>query len=240
MYISCVAVDDDVNGLEILRDYIPNFPRLKLINQFSCSKKALDFITASKKIDILFLDIEMPGISGLELLKLIRHKINNVIFTTAHLKYIVDSYKMDAEGFLLKPYTYTKFERTIKNLPTNPVPDTPDLFEKRDFFFVKVKGGNKRMLKIKFREVIAIEGLRNYILIHTIDQTIATHLTIIKIKEVLGETKAIIQVHRSFLISLDHITEVRSNIITMQRNIKITYGEKYKNQLLAYCKDKSN
>lgn len=236
MYLTCITVDDDVHGLETLRDFIPNIQKLKLLNEFSCPIKALDFISLSNKIDILFVDIEMPSLSGIDLLEIVKHKFTSVVFTTAHLKYIIDSYELDADGFLLKPFTYTKFERIIKSLPCYLAKKNLNRLESEDYFFVKVKGGNREVIKIKFIDIIAIEGIRNCILIHTPHQSISTYLTIIKIKQILAAIRTIVQVHRSFLISLNHVLEMKNNVITMQRNIKIPIGPKYKDKLFESLK----
>lgn len=236
MNLNCIAIDDEVSGLETIHDYISYIPQLKLIDKFSCPEKALAFINSISNIDILFLDIEMPNISGMDLLKLVKHKVNSVIFTTAHLKYIIDSYNIEADGFLLKPYSYEKFEKVVKNLFWHKNNKSTPVSQHDDYIFIKIIGKNKRLLKVRFADIVAVEALRNYISIHTVDETIKTHLTISKMKEILAYSTEIIQVHRSFLISSNYIEEVKHNVIRMQGNIKIAYGEKYKDNLLSFIR----
>jgi len=236
MKLNCIAIDDDDSGLEMIQDYISNIPELQLLKKFTDLEEALTFLRSNPISDILFLDIELHKISALELFAEIKQMVKNVIFVTAHLKYIIDSYNNDVAGFLLKPYSFSKFEKVIKSI-TASTANHPNISDSEiDSIFIKVKGDKQRWMRIPICDIVAIEALKNYIAISTPEATIQTHLTITNICELLSKVTSVFRVHRSFLVSATYIREVNGNTLLMHRDIKVPLGAKYKDSLMFFLK----
>jgi len=239
MPFNCIAIDDDINALEILTDYISHLPNYKLVKCFTDPTKALESIRSTNNIDILFIDIEMLSMSGIELSKVIMHRTKRLVFTATHPQCAIDAYHTGVDGFLLKPYSFSKFNVILNKLFLDNNKENKQLAKMDDFFFVKSKGEKNRIVKVKYDDIIAIESMQNYVSFYTLNKTIVSYLTITKVKEILNHQQAIIQVHRSFLISLRYIEEIETNMIKMYGNLKITLGDKYKDILLSYIKDRT-
>lgn len=241
MPFNCIAIDDDINGIEIIKDYISSLPNYKLIAHFTDPELALEFIRTGKGIDVVFIDIEMPKMNGLELSKLIRHKTKKVIFITGHDQYWLDTYHTEADGFLLKPVYLPRFKSLVEPLFFTDSTEIKETELADDFFFAKSKGQKNQLIKIKYNEVVAVESMRNYVKIYTIDKTIVSHITMAKIKEILSHIKNIVQVHRSFLITLNYIEEMTMNILKMKMNegLKIIVSETYKDVVVNYIKNRT-
>lgn len=235
---SCIVIDDEANAIANMIEYISEMPELKLIKTFTDPAKAMKEILIADKVDIIFMDIDMPVIDGIELSKALRHKVDKLIFTTAHTKYAFDAFELSASAFLLKPITLTKFTATINKLfpsvkENEPAKDT----ENKDFFFVKNTDGHHKIEKIWFKDVIAIESVLNYIKIHTVNNRILTYQSLSSIKKNLAHKLEFIQVQRSFIISTTYIENLDKNVIALQNGMKITIGDRYKGDLMNFVKN---
>ena len=227
---SCIAIDDETNAIADIEEYIDTLPNLNLISTYNDPIKALKEILAGQKVDFIFMDVNMPTISGVELSQAIRHKTNKLIFTTSHSKYALDAFEVDADAFLLKPFTFEKFSKTMNKLfPGNDRDINNGDKVSNDFFLVKSKGDDLRMVKIKYKEVIAFESANNYIKIHLDnDKIIIVYLTLKDVKELLSHSTSFIQFHRAFIISKDHISYIEGNTVGMINNLCITIGDTFK------------
>jgi DNA-binding LytR/AlgR family response regulator len=215
---------------------LPNFGTIKT---FTDPFEAIKSILSSEHIDVLFIDIDMMDLPGSELSKLLRHKIDKIVITSLYQKHAFDAYEIEADAFLLKPYSISKFVQTMDKVFLRTIAANETIKKNEDFFFIKGKNEKFNLVKIKLDEIVAIESLQNYISIITVNRKVVAHLTLTKIKELLKDQNDIIQVHRSFLISKRYIEEIESNIIKMQGDLKITLGENYRNDLLNYIKEKT-
>jgi len=220
---TCIAIDDELSSLENLKNYIELHPNLRLLHSFSDSTEAFKFITSNDIVDLIFIDVEMPKISGLELASAIRHKIKKLIFTTGHTKYGYQAFELEANAFLLKPYTFMKFSHTIQKIfqEQNDELNTEKITESS--FYVKHKNN---LLKIYFDDVIAFESKLHDVTILTKNQNIVVHWSLAEIKRLLPEE--FIQVHRSFIISEKHIQNIEGNNIRLNNNLSINIGRNYK------------
>jgi DNA-binding LytR/AlgR family response regulator len=205
--INCIIVDDEPIAREILEFYLKKIPNIYLVKSCKNAKESLEIISNSK-IDLILLDINMPEISGLTLAKVIDKKIK-VIFTTAYREYAVDGFDIQAVDYLLKPISYDRFLQAINKLfdilnPKISSNKTKTIWEEseNDFIFVR---SDRKMVKIKFDEILYIESLSDYIKIYTKKKTLVTRETISNMKAKLPNSK-FLRIHRSFIISIEEIS----------------------------------
>lgn len=235
----CIAIDDEEYAISGLKEYISMLPDLELVHTFTDPIQALREISTGSKMDIIFMDVDMPLISGIELSKALRNKTDKLVFTTCHSKYAFEAFEVDADAFLLKPYTFAKFAQTInKMFPGKPAfPEQVRVND--DFFFVKNKEDNLKLVKVKYDDIIAIESIQNYIRVYTPIQKIVAYLSLTEITNHLKSMPRFVQVQRSFIVSTPYIESVEGNTINLSNNLQITVGQHYKEQLQKIIKQKT-
>lgn len=229
----CVIIDDEAHAIEGLKRYIETIPQLSVVKTYTDSLLALKEITAD--FDIIFLDVDMPKMNGIELAKEIRHKTKKLVFTTAHTRYAFEAFELSASGYLLKPYSLGKFVILFNQLfpesPSNKDASELPIVLKKDFFFVKSKEDNLSIVKIKFADVILVESKLNYVMIYTKAKNVLTHMSLGDIIKVLSNFTGFMQIHRSYVINEDHIDVVDGNYIRMINGVKISVGDSYRKNL---------
>jgi DNA-binding LytR/AlgR family response regulator len=227
--IRCLAIDDEPLALELLEDNIRRTPFLTLVNSFRSGTGALDFLK-KEPVDLIFLDIRMPDISGLQLLREVQPK-PLVILITAYEKYALEGFELDVVDYLVKPVSYDRFlkaavkARDLKLLHhaalTGKVVDEPPAFA--ESMFVK---SDYKQIRINFSEILYIEGLKDYVKIYTSEKPVITQMSIKAIAGMLPE-KGFVRVHRSFIVNLHKIQFVHRMQIRVG-NKDIPIGGSYK------------
>ncbi|WP_443943483.1 LytR/AlgR family response regulator transcription factor [Pedobacter sp. AW1-32] len=236
--IRCIAVDDQISSLEGLRGYIENSPGLELVQSYTDSVLALSEISKGEQVDIIFLDINMPNISGLELSKSLRAKTKRLIFTTSHQEYAFQAFEAEADAYLLKPYSFAKFAITLNRLfPDDEVRPTAGRAQ-NDYFLVKNTEEGLRAEMVKYQDIIAFESFSNYVKIHTVKKTIIAYLGLKDVKEQIGTTDDFMQLHRGYIISLNHIEHIDGNQIALTNNLSFRVGESYNAEFKTFLADK--
>ncbi|RBW56984.1 DNA-binding response regulator [Tenacibaculum sp. E3R01] len=228
--VNCIIVDDEPMAREILVTYITRITNLNLIKSCSSAIEALNLIN-DKNIDLLFLDINMPEISGLSLAKS-THKKTKIIFTTAYREYAADGFDLQAIDYLLKPIAFDRFLQAVNKfleipstLKNHPIENKS--FTNNNFIFVRV---DRKMLKIDFDSILYIESLSDYIKIHTKNKTIVTRETITNIQTKLPTT-SFLRIHRSFIISISSINSYTNEYIEINKKA-IPISRSYKEEVL--------
>ncbi|WP_316824675.1 LytTR family DNA-binding domain-containing protein [Pedobacter miscanthi] len=240
MKFNCIAVDDDPANLELLRDYLSTLDDYELVESFTDPIKAMNRIIAGDYVDVIFLDVEMPGLSGIDLAKIIRHKSRILIFTTGHSKYALDAFQIEADAFLLKPFSFGHFASVMHKLQSKQVFTNPEKKRNEEqYFFIKSKNDKSKLVKIRFDDIVAIESIQNYISIYTIQKTVVAHITLTKMKEILRDNNSFIQIHRSFIISRNYLEEIENNLVRMKNDLLLTIGENYRDELIGFVKTKT-
>lgn len=220
--IRCIAIDDEPLALDIIRDFAERVPFLELRQQFTSALKAIDYLQTEKP-DLIFLDIQMPDMTGIELLNSLNHK-PLIIFTTAYSEYALDGFNLRAVDYLLKPFLFERFMQAVLRAKELLDARNPISNNIHDSFFVKA---NYQMVKIIFDEILFIEGLKDYLKIRKSDgSNIVAHKSMKTIMEELPPNK-FMRVHRSFIISLDKIDALGKNHVTIGKN-KIPVSEFYR------------
>lgn len=224
MIINCIAVDDEPLALDIIKDYITQVPFLKLLKTFKDGINTIEYL-ASNNVDLIFLDIEMGGLSGTQLLKTLNKK-PKVIMTTAYRNYAFDAFELDVTDYLLKPFTFERFLKAVEkvfNLLKNEQRSADFIRPEKEYFFVR---SNYKMQKVIFEEILYIEGLSEYIIIKTKSSNIITLQSFKNIEQMLPQSK-FIRVHKSYLVAINKIDCIDGQNIKIG-NKEIPIGSKYK------------
>ncbi|KLT66842.1 LytTR family DNA-binding domain-containing protein [Pedobacter sp. BMA] len=240
MKLSCIVIDDDIYAINGITAYIKALSNLLLIQTYSDPLLALTEISNGSGADILFMDVDMPMISGIELSKMIRQKANKLIFTTSHSKYAYDAFELNADAYLLKPYTFARFAETINRLfPQTSQLQYPEIEQTDDYFFVRNKNDNNNLIKVRYAEIVAVESLQNYVRIYTLNEVIVSYISLSEIKTVLEDHSNFTQAHRSFIIAKNFIEKVEGNTLKLINDLSISLGNHYKDDILEYIKQKT-
>jgi DNA-binding LytR/AlgR family response regulator len=233
----CIIIDDEPYAIERLEKYVENIPYLMLMKSYTNPLQAIAELMAGEQIDLALLDIHMPLISGIDLSRKIRPKVDKLIFTTAHSEYGYDAFEVDADAYLLKPYTLSKFAATIgKIFPDGKVNQT--VVKDDGYFFAKNNEDGYKMVKIMYKDIVAVESKQNYVVIHRLGQNIRTHMSLTEMNKVLEPYPSFAQLQRSFIVGLDHIAFIYGNTVKMTTGLEITVGEYYRKNLTEFLSGK--
>ncbi|MBL7732094.1 MAG: response regulator transcription factor [Chitinophagaceae bacterium] len=215
--VQCAIVDDEPIARQILEEFISQDDRLQVAGTYKNAKEALKGI-AERPVDLLFLDINMPGLTGFQFLKTIPHP-PAVIFTTAYREYALEGFEANAIDYLLKPISLERFllavNKALKFL--QPVPEIQPAIsttDNADFFFVKADGG---LVKIFFDEIQYIEALKEYVRIVTKDRQVITYHTLSGLEEKLPAGK-FYRVHRSYIVNIAAISSIEGFVVRIGKN----------------------
>ncbi len=238
--ITCVVVDDEPMALNLVESYVEKTPYLELKKKCSSALEALEYIKATP-VDLLFLDIQMPDLTGIEFSKMLPRE-TRVIFTTAFDQYALEGFKVEALDYLLKPFDYAEFLAAANKAQTwfelvKGNKQTQNLIsEEKEFLFVK---SEYKQLRIKLADVLYFEGLKDYIKIWLKDnpKPVLTLMSLKSLQKELPEAQ-FMRVHRSFIVSLKNIEIIeRSQIIINDQRISVS--EQYKPQFLEFVNNNS-
>ncbi len=237
MKIKCIVVDDEPLAIRVIESHIEKINDIELVAKCSNAIEALD-ILKNNKIDLIFLDIQMPELTGLEFLNTLQNP-PTIIFTTAYRNYAIDAFELDILDYLLKPITFERFCKSINKfykLLTNKQPEAlgnTSLKQVGPDPFIYIKR-NKTMIKILLKDILFIESIKDYIRIHTNKDSYMTKQQIGVIEKNLPD-EYFIRVHKSFIVSIEKITTFSPNHIGINDN-NIPIGRSYK----AYTLSKLN
>lgn len=232
MKIKCLLIDDEPLAIKVLQNYFTNFTDFEVIGTFNNSLEALDFIN-STPVDAVFLDINMPMMTGFELISLIENK-TRVIITTAFREFAAESYDLDVLDYLVKPIPLPRFIKCINkitteyNLKNNIKTEVP---KGDSHIFIKV---DKKMMKINIEEILFVEGMKEYIKIVTPDKTYITHKSLSSLSEELPAEK-FLRIHKSYVIALNKVKSIEGNriqILSYTIPIGRNYSKEVKNKIL--------
>ena len=231
--ITCVIVDDEPLALNLVESYVEKTPFLVLKKKCSSAIEAMEFIK-TEAVDLLFLDIQMPDLTGIEFSKMLP-KETRVIFTTAFDEYALEGFKVEAIDYLLKPFDYAEFltaaNKANKWFTLVKEQQQSGSSQEKEFLFVK---SEYKQIRIKLADVLYFEGLKDYIKIWLKDnpKPILTLMSLKSLEAELPETQ-FLRVHRSFIVSLKNVDVIeRSQIII--NNQRITVSDQYKPKFLEF------
>ncbi len=235
MKLKTLIVDDEPLALDVLETFIQRVDGLELVGRCENGIQALNLLQKGG-IDLLFLDIEMPTLDGLELLKSLHHA-PKVIITTAYRDYAVESFELDVVDYLVKPIPFQRFVKAVnKVLQRNEEIDLVseanayqqlDKPEKPEAMFIKV---DKRIVKVFFKDILFIESLKDYIRVHTTTEAYVTYQTMNGIGEILP-AEDFARIHKSFIVAIHKVSSIEANdLIVNNRSLPI--GRSYREEIL--------
>lgn len=228
--ISCLIVDDESIAREVIETHLSKMNNIIIVDSCSNAVDAFNVIS-NTTIDLVFLDINMPQISGIAFAKSINSDIK-VIFTTAYRDYAVEGFELKAVDYLLKPISFERLQKSVNTYfdvyskLNDNLSITADI---SDFIFVR---SNRKMIKIDFESIIYIESYSDYLKIHTSDKTIITRETITAIEVKLPKSQ-FLRIHRSYIIALKYINSFTNEQITINRK-SLPISRSYKNDVLQF------
>jgi two-component system LytT family response regulator len=234
--ISCIIVDDEPYSIDTLSDYISKSNGLRLLKAYSNSLDAINNIQNWQNPDIIFLDIDMPDLTGLEFAELLPENIA-VIYVTAHAEYALKAFDTNVYDFLLKPVSFAKFLKSVQKVKSMLEVQQPIKEKTSEYFFINpgVKG---KVIKINFDEIIYIQGLKNYVVIYILREKHITYLTMKEIEDALPPHK-FLRIHKSFIINLFRIQCIEGNTVIMSEHLNLPVGGAYKKSLINLINNKS-
>jgi two-component system LytT family response regulator len=243
--LRCIAVDDEAYATRLLASYIQKIPTLALTGTTTDPLEALQWVQEGRA-DLVFLDIQMPELTGLQFLKICGSKVK-VILTTAYPEYALQGYEHDVVDYLLKPIAFDRFLRAVQKAqallpataplapPPAPAPANTSLPTAPDYLFVKGDSKNK-FIKVKYADIQYVQGLKNYVTIVVPGQRIITYLTLRELEAQLPQPP-FVRVHKSFIISLAHLRLVDGHTLHVGAE-EITVGETYRDEFFKLIREK--
>ena len=223
--MNCIIVDDEPLAREAMKLLIEESSNLQLIGSFNSASTASDFME-QHVTDLVFLDIQMPGITGIEFARTISKK-TLVIFTTAYTEYALDSYEVDAIDYLIKPVEAERFQKAVDkalsyhSLLLKEEKEAIETVVTADYFFVK-----RRYFKVNFSDILFIEGLKDYVIIQLSDQRIITRMSLKAIFDLLPKS-TFLRVNKSYIVNTGHIESFDNNDIFI-KSYEIAIGNSYR------------
>lgn len=216
--INCLIVDDEPLAQDIIANYVQQNDQLYLIKKCSTAFEAFE-ILHQQQIDLMFLDVKMPALNGIDFLKSLK-KPPAVIFTTAFSEYAAASYDLDAMDYLLKPITQDRFEKSlVKFFKQQPIV----VNEEKDYTYFKISG---KLIKVEHDDILYAQSIKDYILLATVNGNLIVHMTMKYLNELLPESK-FARVHRSYIVNTTQITVVAKQKLQIG-TIGIPIGESYR------------
>ncbi len=226
--IKCIIVEDEVLAQQVIREHIKKMDQLELV---AVCNNALEAAAVLEKndVDLVFLDIQLPGMTGLHFLRVYPDP-PLVILTTAYAEYALESYEFNVVDYLLKPVSFERFSKAINKLISGKLLSriTPDQSVTGQHIFIRC--GNK-YFRIEFAEIIYVESMKDYLRIHTTDLKLVTHLTMNEMEKLLP-VQYFIRVHKSFLVAISQIRVIYGNTIELQ-GATLPIGQVYKNAVMS-------
>ena len=216
----CLIVDDEHLARKLIENYLNKIPDMELVAQAKNAKEAWSRI-ADNQIDLMFLDIQMPDLTGLELMRSLTEP-PAVIFTTAYADYALQGFELDAVDYLVKPFSFERFVQGVKKARARMNPEGKASVQK-DHFFVKA---DYKWVKVMFDQVLYIEGMREYVAIHLPDKRLIVYQSMKKLAEML-EPREFLRTHKSYIISMQHVSAVYGNTVQIGDK-ELPIGKSYK------------
>jgi len=227
---TCYVIDDEYHAIDTLIGYINKFPGLNLVGSNTNPLEAINEIRNAAQVDIVFLDVDMPELSGLDVADIIS-PYTSVIFTTAYPNYAVQAFEKNGSDFILKPISFERFTKSVTKvqnlLRSKNMTDQPPANE---HFFINpgIKG---RMIQLSYADILYIEGLKNYVVIYTTEGKYITYLSMREIEKAIPLSK-FIRIHKSYIVNIDRIKSIDGNNVILAQSNELPIGISFKDSFI--------
>jgi DNA-binding LytR/AlgR family response regulator len=225
--IKCLIVDDEPLAIQLLESYVLKIDFLELVSTFDDPIKAIDFIQKNE-IDLVFLDIQMPELSGINFMKILGDKAKYIL-TTAYSDYALEGYEHEVINYLMKPISFEKFQKSAESAKERLHFDE---VKTETYFFIKCDG---KQIRINFNEILYVESIKDYVNIKTENEEIIYLETLKSLENKLPKNFA--RVHKSYIINLEKIEKFETKTIFLVSKKEIPIGETYKSNFLNWFKN---
>jgi DNA-binding LytR/AlgR family response regulator len=225
MVLDCIIVDDDRLSIELLKKLVEQTEDLNLLETFQNPVDAIKFLS-SNEVHLLFLDVEMPGMTGLELLNSLK-VVPEVVLVTSKKEYALKAFEFDVTDYLLKPATYSRFLKAVEKVRENLKQDTSRIEFRGDYIFVK---SDSALVKLDMRDILWVEALADYVAIVTPRKKYVAHSTMKSIEAKLPSSQ-FLRIHRSYIVRIDKIDAIEDNTVVIQSKM-IPVGGTFRDRLM--------
>lgn len=237
--IKCMIIDDEQHAIDVLSAYVSKVPFLELLATSNHPLEAME-ILKSEPVELLFLDIQMPDITGIQLIELLNNDLK-VILTTAYSEYAIKSYELDVVDYLLKPIRFERFLKAVNKLNVDKNVNASESTTSVGSDFLTVKTEQKgKLLKINYQDIVYVEGMKNYLKIHMHDDDLMALITMKSMEESLPK-HTFFRIHKSFIVSFRHVVGIEGNMVLIREGdakLKLPLGATYQESFKAIFQEK--
>lgn len=236
MKFKCLIIDDEPLAINVIKNYLSHFKNFEIASTCKNAVEGFNFLS-NQEIDVIFLDINMPTVSGLDFLRSLQNP-PAVVITTAYREYAVESFELDVTDYLVKPFSLQRFMKTIHRIEkkslTNEKSEKPKTEKEKPHIFFKV---DKKMVRVYLDDILYVESLKDYVRIKTYDESLINHNNLVSIAELLPAT-GFVRVHRSFIIATDKVKAIDGNQVEIADKL-IPIGRNYQKEVKELLLGKS-
>jgi len=232
--IKCIIIEDEKLAQDVIKNHLQRSGRFNLIGTYRNAPEAKEALE-NEEVDLIFLDIQLPGMTGLNFLRSLTDP-PLVVFTTSYPEYALESYEFNVIDYLLKPISYERFSKTIEKIIDGKIFKTgaEDIQPfHREHIFIR---SNSKFFRVSFSEIIYIEGMKDYLKIHTTEHVIITHQTMLEMENILPPGQ-FIRIHKSYIIATARIKAVFGNSVDMEKAL-LPIGLNYKERIMSFIAGK--
>jgi len=235
---TCYVIDDEEHAIDTIVGYINKYPGLSLIGSSISPLQGIEDIRNADQVDIVFLDVDMPELSGMDVADTIS-SFTSVIFTTAFPNYALQAFEKNGSDFLLKPISFERFVKSVTKVQ-NLIKAKSNLDhapEDDQYFFINpgVKG---KMIQLNYSDILYIEGLKNYVVIYTADNKYITYLSMKEVEKAIPHNK-FIRIHKSYIVNLNKIKSIDGNNVILSQNSELPIGISFKDSFINVINTKT-
>lgn len=229
--IKCIIVEDEILAQQVIKSHLEKIDSFKLVGTCGNTTEAAALLQ-QQEVDIIFLDIQLPGTTGLNFLRTLQNP-PLVVLTTAYAEYAIESYEFNVIDYLLKPISFDRFNKAIQKIMDGrlyplDMKEEEEQGPERDHIFIK---SNSKFFKVNFSEIVYVQSMKDYLKIHTTDYNLVTHQTMSDMEKLLP-TKQFMRVHKSYLVSIAYIKSIYGNAIEVDK-VTIPIGNSYKDDVMG-------
>ena len=228
--LKCVVIDDEQPSIDIMKHHINKVSELELIGTFTNPIEGIKFIR-NNHTDILFLDIQMNEMTGIDVMNILDENIK-IILCTAFSEYAVEGFNNNAIDYLLKPISFERFTKSVKKITSNLSKDNE--YKEQDYIYIKTEQKGK-FIKIYYQEIDYVEAMGNYISISKGKEKIIAYSTMRDMENILP-SNLFMRIHKSYIISMEKISMIENGFVLLRSGVKISIGTNYKNNLMQKIK----